>query len=125
MVLKSVLSGWNFDYFASTYNERKKTKDKNGKLGFITSKQYGNIGKIALTMDAGTVYNELIPSKNGSSIIKVLNKQPARIKPYNSVKSKVRSDYRRITRLRLDSDLYNKLKSKYNLNIYWDSLNMK
>jgi len=124
-ILSHALKGENFDSLSSKYTTRFTKKPNKGYLGFITDKQYGNIGKIAQTLEPGTVYHELIPSGKGFSIIKVLDKHPSGPKPFESVKSKVRSDYSRTERSRIESELFKNLQNKYNLKIYWKTVSVK
>lgn len=119
-VLKLALKGENFDSLAKRYTER--LKNKNGYLGYITDKQYLDIGKIAQTLEPGTIYKELIPSGKGYSIIKILNRRPEQPKPYESIKSSVSSDYIKDERNRIESELFEKLKSKYKMEVYFENI---
>lgn len=122
-VLEFALSGENFDSLAERYTER--FKDKNGYLGFISENMYGGIGRVALQLPEGTVYDKLIPSGMGFSIIRTLGKKEATFKPFNSVKNRVAIDYSNAMKRKLEADLYEDLKKKYKLKIYWKSLENK
>ncbi|RKY52970.1 MAG: hypothetical protein DRP89_06860, partial [Candidatus Neomarinimicrobiota bacterium] len=124
-ILSRALKGEDFESLSSKYTTRFTKKPNKGYLGFITDKQYGDIGKIAQTLEPGTVYHDLIPSGKGFSIIKVLDKRPSAPKSFESVKSKVRSDYSRSERSRIESELFKNLQSKYNLKIYWKTVSVE
>ncbi len=123
--LTRALKGEDFASLSSKYTTRHTKKSNKGYLGFITDKQYGDVGKIAQNLEPGTIYNDLIPSGKGFSIIKVIDKRPSEPKPFESIKSKVRSDYSRSERSRIESELFKNLQNKYNLKIYWKTVNMK
>ncbi len=124
-ILSRTLKGEDFESLSSKYTTRFTKKPNKGYLGFITDKQYGDIGKIAQTLEPGTVYHDLIPSGKGFSIIKVLDKHSSAPKPFESVKPKVRSDYSRSEHSRIESELFKNLQNKYNLKIYWKTVSVK
>lgn len=119
-VLELALNGEDFDSLAERYTER--FKDKNGYLGFISENMYGGIGRVATQLPEETVYNKLIPSGHGFSIIRSFDKKEATVKPFDSVKNSVVLDYIDTMERKLKADLYQDLKKKYKLKIYWESL---
>ena len=123
-ILKEALGGSDFSILADDNTERSSKKNKSGNLGFITKKQYGKIGKIALETEPGTIHNQLVPWGKGFSIIKVLDKRPPSPKEFDSIQPKLKSDYKRNMQNKLESENLSKLKRKYKPKIYWDVVNL-
>ncbi len=93
-VLDQLNNGADFKTLASVYTKRKWTKDKGGEFGFFPSTMYGEIGKTAATMNIGQIYGPL-KVKEGYSIFKLIDKKESDnglLPPYDSVKSKVKTE---------------------------------
>jgi parvulin-like peptidyl-prolyl isomerase len=123
-VLHLALGGANFDTMATRYTERFKENERPGYLGLISAKQYGGIGKTAHTNACNTIHEGLVKSGKGYSIIKVFEKEAAKPKDLESIKTQVSRDYSRLAESRLDTELFEKLKDQYKLKIYWSSLDI-
>jgi len=121
-VLEMALSGENFDSLASRYTERYRNKPRFGYLGLINHSKYGDIGKTAVTLDSGVVHGALIPSGKGFAIIRILSRKSETIKPFD--RNRVLSDYSRVEQKRVEEKLTLRLKRKYHVKIYWDTINV-
>ena len=121
-ILRRALQGENFGKLADQHTTRFTEKAKKGYLGFITTKQYGGIGRVAPNLAPNTVYGELIPSGKGFSIIKVFNVQPSVPKSYDQVESRVRTDCYNEIKKSLRMELLQSLKQKYNAKIFLENV---
>jgi parvulin-like peptidyl-prolyl isomerase len=86
---KRALRGENFTRLVKKYSDRKSTLAKDGKIGPITSRQYGTIGKEAFSLERGEVSGLLKMGRRGYSIIKLLEKTLAVPKPFDEAKAQV------------------------------------
>jgi parvulin-like peptidyl-prolyl isomerase len=101
-VLEELDKGGDFKQLAMKYTIRQETKNNDGELGFFPINQYGEIGRIAATLEIGQLYGPLqVPE--GYSLFQLVDKKEeknltgidfekdrARIK--NIIKSKKFSD---------------------------------
>lgn len=114
-VLAQLRNGKPFDELAKIYNERTTTKNKNGMLGYITSRQYGRIGKKANSMKKGEV-SEIIKMGSNYSIIKILDKKPEAQKSFEeslaSIKKELRSQNNKAAREAWIAELREKIPVK-------------
>ncbi|PID26656.1 MAG: hypothetical protein CR982_09410 [Candidatus Cloacimonadota bacterium] len=78
-ILKKIRGGEPFEKFLS--NEYSRFRNKKGKLYWISSKMYGNIGKEAIKLENGQI-SDLIINNNSVSIIKVYEKKRSRVKTF-------------------------------------------
>ena len=121
-ILKKALAGENFEKLAEKYTEI--FKSQKGYLGYISDKQYLNLGKIAMQTPPGKVYSKLIPYGKSFAILKVYQKKEASPYPFQEVKSKVKADYLEQTRKKLEENIFNSLSEKFKLKIHWEKLNV-
>src|SRR5882762_5903571 len=90
-VLKQAKKGAKFDELAKKYSEDPGSKDKGGDLGWIIQGQtVPEFEKAAFSQPAGTV-SDLVKTQYGFHIIKVLEKENARTKPFEEVKDSIRA----------------------------------
>lgn len=68
-----------FRKFIINHTKRKEAKQNNGELGFFPVNKYGEIGKIAATLNVGDVYGPLETEK-GYSLFKLIEKKETQIK---------------------------------------------
>lgn len=79
-VLNKANLGADMKMLAKKYNKREWTKKKDGEYGLFPVSQYGEIGKIASTLDIGEVYGPL-KLKEGYSVFKLIDKQEEKTIP--------------------------------------------
>ena len=101
-VLEELDKGGDFKQLAKKYTIREEAKNNGGELGFFPAYQYGEIGRIAATLDKGQLYGpvrvpegyslfQLVDKKEEKNLTGIdFEKDKARIK--NIIKSKEFSD---------------------------------
>ncbi|MDD5764860.1 MAG: peptidylprolyl isomerase [Candidatus Marinimicrobia bacterium] len=116
----------DFPAFAAKHTERLTfATNQKAYLGFINHDQYAGIGKKAQAVPENTVYNEVIPSGLGYSIIRVGKKNLAEPQPFEAVKGRVQNDFLADTKVKMETAIINRLKRKYSIKIYWNALDME
>lgn len=121
-ILRAALHSKDFAALAKKNTERLHKQNRPGYLGIITAEQYGGIGKLAQLLKPGEVYNQLIRSGDGYSIIKSLAYFPPEPKPFESVKHIVIQDYSDERAAMISDSLISVLKLKYRTKIYFENL---
>ena len=89
-VLKQVKKGGKFDELAKKYSEDPGSKEKGGDLGWLVQGQtVPEFEKVAFSLQPGQV-SDLVKTQYGFHIIKVLEKERSRTKPFDEVKDSIR-----------------------------------
>jgi len=120
---QEILKSGNFEKFADKYTERKNQEKKPGYLGYI-SNNYGSLGAIAINSKENTVVDTLIKNDKGYSLIKVYDKKESHPKPLDKVKNDISSTLRSKKINQKRKELFDRMKRKYNVKIYWDTVNL-
>jgi len=90
-VLKQAKKGAKFDELAKKYSEDPGTKDKGGDLGWITQNQtVAEFEQTAFSQPIGSI-SDLVKTKYGFHIIKVLERETAHTKPFEEVKDSIKA----------------------------------
>lgn len=112
-------SGENFDSLASK-TERPNMKEKHGKyeLQIISS----DLSKIANGLSKIGDYSEPIPNQGGFSIIRLDEKDPARLKTFEEAKAEVSGAFQEFESRRLENEYIDSLKKRYSPVINYDQL---
>jgi peptidyl-prolyl cis-trans isomerase SurA len=112
----------SFDTIAATYNQRTSTKEKNGEWGLlpVTTNELTQKG---WTMQVGDV-SEFFHYENGFSMVKALEKDPARDKTMSEAGSELSSAFQEYESKRLESLWYNSLKARYPVVIIKEALDL-
>lgn len=115
-LLQRVKSGEKIEVLAKKYSERNIGKFNDGKLPPIRKGQYGEMGKAAFSMEVGEIGG---PYKLGKyySIIQLQKKLQSKINSYEEVKDKIKYDYIRMNKNKIQTEIYNKLKNKHTIKI--------
>jgi peptidyl-prolyl cis-trans isomerase D len=88
-VLKKAKSGANFEDLAKKYSEDDATKPKGGDLGWIVEKQtVPEFEQAAFSLPKGSI-SDLVKTQYGFHIIKVLDRETARTKSFEEVRSSI------------------------------------
>jgi peptidyl-prolyl cis-trans isomerase D len=88
-VLKKAKSGANFEDLAKKYSEDDATKPKGGDLGWIVEKQtVPEFEQAAFSVPKGSI-SDLVKTQYGFHIIKVLDRETARTKSFEEVRSSI------------------------------------
>ncbi len=114
----------DYKSLSDRYTERFLNKPQKGYLGYIASDLYAGIGKRAKSTGVGAVYPELIPSGKGFSIIKVLNIKKSEPIPFDTIKHRVLSDYKKSSYKSIEQELIQSLRHKYTYEINVSLLNI-
>ncbi|MCX8104587.1 MAG: peptidyl-prolyl cis-trans isomerase [Ignavibacterium album] len=118
-VLNELKKGTDIRLLAAKYSIRDFTKGRNGEFGKFPVTSYGEIGKIAATMQVGDIYGPLkVP--DGYSIFKLIEKDTAYVekpKTFEQVKEQYRQDLAfKKAQMKLNDYTYN-LALKYNVEL--------
>lgn len=118
-VLNELKKGTDIRLLAAKYSIRDFTKSRNGEFGKFPVTSYGDIGRIAATMQIGDVYGPLkVPE--GYSIFKLIEKDTAYVekpKTFEQVKEQYRQDIAfQKAQMKLADYTYN-LALKYNIEL--------
>ena len=76
-VVRELEKGADFRKLASLHTKRTWTKNNGGEFGFFPVTMYGDIGRIAATMNIGEIYGP-IKLPEGYSIFKLIDKRENR-----------------------------------------------
>lgn len=118
-VINELKKGTDIRLLAKKYSIRDFTKGRNGEFGKFPVTSYGEIGKIAATMQVGDIYGPLkVPE--GYSIFKLIEKDTAYVekpKTFEQVKEQYKQDLAfQKAQMKLTDYTYN-LAMKYNIEI--------
>lgn len=117
-IAKRAKSGENFTKLVQKYSDRKSTLNKNGKIGPINSRQYGAIGKGAFSLKIGEIAGPVEMGKNGFSIYKLLDKTPAKVRPFEESKPQVERQVSMAQGEELRTTWMERLEKRYPITIY-------
>jgi parvulin-like peptidyl-prolyl isomerase len=115
-------SGQNFTRLVKKHSDRKSAMGREGKIGPITSRQYGAMGKAAFELEIGQISDPIKMGRRGYSVIKLLDKTPARIKTFDECKTQVQRQYRMEKTTELRDEWMAELENRFNVTIYEDKL---
>ncbi|MDZ7337540.1 MAG: peptidylprolyl isomerase [candidate division KSB1 bacterium] len=120
-LLRRIRAGESFSRLARQYTERTSVRNQDGVLGYISARQYGNVGKTALEMAVGQV-SDVIPMGPKFSIIKVLDREEESFKTYEQALYDVQRDLRRQEEERLKSEWLEGLRKRFRVTIYDEAM---
>jgi len=115
-----VSDGQDMSGLASTYSERAGADKNKGVIHDITRARLSPIGTIAATMQVGDIAK---PVKVGAkwSFFKIISKSPSGYKPFDTVRNRVFSDFKRDETKRLRAVFEDYLKDKYKPKYYYNN----
>lgn len=105
LILNEVEAGTDFKQLAVTYTNRKWVRDRGGEFGLFPVTMFGELGKVAGTLNVGDVYGPL-NTPEGYSVFKVLEKIESKsnfTKSFDEAKDRIKNDL-----------FVEKLEAKYN-----------
>ena len=92
-VARIAKSGHNFDELVQQYTERVGYKKRNGVVNFFTRDRWGAMGEAAFRLKLGEIEGPIdLGNNKGFSIIKLLDRKPARIRELEEVRGLVEND---------------------------------
>ena len=108
-ILKQAKKGGKFEDLATKYSEDPISKTKGGDLGWLVQGQtVPEFEKAAFSLDKGAI-SALVKTQYGFHIIKVVEKEPARTKPFEEVRDSLRGPFAVNEADRQASDVADKL----------------
>ncbi len=120
-LLRRIRAGESFSRLARQYTERTSVRNQDGVLGYISARQYGNVGQTALNMAVGQV-SDIIPMGPKFSIIKVLDREEESLKTYEQAQYDVQRDLRRQEEERLKNQWLEDLRKRFRVTIYDEAM---
>lgn len=120
-LLRRIRAGESFSRLARQYTERTTVRNQDGVLGYISARQYGNVGQTALQMSVGQV-SDIIPMGSKFSIIRVLDREEESPKSYEEAKYDVQRDLRRQEEERLKNEWLEGLRKSFRVTVYDEAL---
>ena len=109
-----------FDSVAAQFNQRGATKEKNGVWGLLPVSN-SPLTERAWSMNVGEV-SDFFPYQSWFSIIKVLEKDPAREKTFTETGSELSSAFQEDESKRLENEWYESLLKKYPVSVYKEAI---
>jgi parvulin-like peptidyl-prolyl isomerase len=86
-------SGRNFTQLARKYTERVGYQKKDGILDYFTKGRWGNLGEKAFELRVGQIAGPVpLANNQGYSVIKMLDRKPMKLKPFDEIKERVKRD---------------------------------
>ncbi len=111
-VLARARAGEDFNRLARQYTERASFKEKDGVLGFITDKQFGQIGPSAVSLNVGEI-SGLIPMGRKHSIVKLIDKIESKPKTFAEARVQVIRDVRRLQERQIEATWLHELEERF------------
>ena len=113
--------GNDFDSIAAKYTERPGYAEKAGNYGLV------EINNSPLSVEANKLknsgdYSNPFANTGGFSIIKLVAKEPSRVKTFEEAKAEVSGAFQESESKRLEQEYIDKLKNEYKAVIYYDNL---
>lgn len=125
VILNKINASEDFKSLANIYSQREWTKINSGEYGFFPVTQFGEIGRIAATLELNEVYGPIELSE-GYSIIKLIGKKEPIVTETKSFEA-VREELRQILMTEKIHGLMNMqtatLAEKYGIEIFGDAFN--
>jgi parvulin-like peptidyl-prolyl isomerase len=114
--------GEDFTKLVHKYSERKSSLGQDGVIGPLTSKQYGAMGRESFNLKVGEISNPISMGHRGYSIIKVIEKTPARTKNFQEAKPDIERQIRVAQGDSLRKTWTESMEKRYPVTIYDDKL---
>jgi peptidyl-prolyl cis-trans isomerase SurA len=113
--------GQNFDSVAAKYTERAGYKEKAGFYPLVDVKASA-LSEEADKLASPGEYSKPFKSTGGQSIVKLVEKDPSRIKTFEEAKAEVSGAVQEVESKRLEQEYVENLKKKYEPVIYYETL---
>jgi peptidyl-prolyl cis-trans isomerase SurA len=112
--------GDNFEELASQFTERPGYKEKGGNYGFVDPKT-NKLAEEANKLNPGE-FSAPFNNAGGYSIVKLIAKDPARIKTFDEAKAEVSGAFQEAESKRIEQEYLENLKKRYKPEIYYDKV---
>jgi len=117
---RNLLSGANFDTLYAKYHE--KAKSKNSFKNTFVEVSTNALAKAAYGIKNEGGFSDVIKNGNGWSIIRLIKKDPSRIKIFEEARAEVTSAYQDIESSQLENTYVARLKDTYNPKLFYEEL---
>jgi parvulin-like peptidyl-prolyl isomerase len=114
--------GENFTNLVKKYTDRKSSLPRDGRIGPITSRQYGEMGRRAFSMKINEISDPIPMGTRAYSIIKLLDKTEPHLKSFEEAKSQVERSARMKQTDSLRTAWIEEMKQRYTETIFEDRL---
>jgi peptidyl-prolyl cis-trans isomerase SurA len=113
--------GVNFDTIAVKFTERPGYSEKAGNYGLVETNS-SPLSEEANKLKNSGDYSSPFPNAGGFSIVKLVAKEPSRIKTFEEAKAEVSGAFQESESKRLEQEYIDKLKNKYKAVIHYENL---
>jgi peptidyl-prolyl cis-trans isomerase SurA len=113
--------GMSFDSVAAKYTERPGYAEKAGNYGLVETNN-SPLSEAANKLKNSGDYSNPFSDAGGFSIVKLVAKEPSRVKTFEEAKAEVSGAFQESESKRLEQEYIDKLKNKYKAVIYYDNL---
>jgi len=114
--------GEDFTKLVHKYTDRKSSLARDGRIGPITSRQYGEMGKAAFRLNINEISDPISMGGRAYSIIKLVDKTPPRVKTFEEAKPQVERQLRMQQSDSLRTAWMDDLQKRYPAKIFDDRL---
>jgi peptidyl-prolyl cis-trans isomerase SurA len=114
-----LINGAEFDTLLTKYNEKKGIKTSNEGLIDASANTF-SIAAFELNNEGD--YSKVIKTINGWSILKLVNKDPSRIKTFDEARAEVTSAYQDIESAELENSYVSRLNKVYSPTLFYEEL---
>ncbi|MEW6701308.1 MAG: peptidylprolyl isomerase, partial [Bacteroidota bacterium] len=115
------VSGYNYDTLVVRFNQRTGYENKPGYYGLVDT-DFNELAKQADALKNIGDVSKPFQFDDGWSIVKLVKREPARLKTFEEAKAEVTSIVQDQESKRLEEEYINKLKSIYRPKVYYDEL---
>lgn len=120
-IYSDALNGVDFDSLMAKYNQKSTKKNKSSKSELIEIGDNG-LADAAFALEKIGSISKPIKHENGWSIIKLIRREPSRIKSFEEVRNEIMGILQEQESKRLEENYINKLKNLYHPKYYYDEL---
>jgi peptidyl-prolyl cis-trans isomerase C len=114
--------GEDFTKLVHQYTDRKSSIPQDGRLGPLTSRQYGEMGKAAFAMQIGQISDPIAMGARAYSIIKLVDKTEPSVKSFEEAQDQVKRQIRMSAGDSLRAAWMEELKERYPITINEEAL---
>ncbi len=120
-LLQKAKAGADFEALAREHTERPGFQNNAGDLGLVGPRRYGELYDMASQLEIGEV-GGIVPGAGQYSVIKVLDRQPSRIREYDEVKNAIFTRLQQQWSDQIVNDFVDSMKTVYPVVIHEDVL---
>ena len=115
-----LIDGADFDTLYAKYHEKPKSNNPFKNTYVEVSKN--TLAKEAYNLDKEGSFSNVVKNANGFSIVKLIKKDPSRIKTFEEARAEVTSAYQDVESSQLENAYVARLKNTYNPQLFYEEL---